>query len=47
VVAIPLLFPMGELLLKTAWPLLVCWILLAMAAQYYLISQYFSAGWGT
>lgn len=47
VVAIPLLFPMGELLLKTAWPLLVCWILLAMAVQYYLISQYFSAGWGT
>ncbi len=47
VVAIPLLFPMGELLLKMPFPWLMGWILLAMAAQYYLMSQYFSSGWGT
>jgi len=47
VVAIPLLFPIGELLLKTPWPWLVFGILLALAVQYHLISQYFSLGWGT
>lgn len=47
IVAIPLLFPIGDWLLKMPFYLLSIWILLAMAAQYHLISQYFSAGWGT
>lgn len=47
IVAIPLLFPIGEMLLKTPFPLLGVWILLAMSVQYHLISQYFSSGWGT
>ena len=47
IVAIPLLVPIGEMLLRLRLRWLCLWISLSLATQYYLIHQFFTFGWGT
>lgn len=47
IVAIPLLMPIGEMLLRLRFRWLCLWISLSMVTQYHLIHQFFSFGWGT
>jgi len=47
IVAIPLLLPIGQMLMRLRFRWLCLWIALSLATQYHLIHRFFTFGWGT